>query len=472
MHTTQTDSGTTEVDLPPVPTLRRPRSLTQPRVWIFLVLLLGVGLGTWLWYSGHHNALEDWLTLAWSLPLGISILGLLGATKPWPHLASRKSSPVDDELIVVVPTIGRKDTFPGLERVCASLCKWLPACFPNARIDIVIEEGCEMSAEIRALQRPMVRVLTVPAAYETNEGTLYKARAAQYALGVRGAAGEARHDAWVLHMDDDTSVGPGTVNAMADFIINHGDVADLGQGVLTYPRQLALNRWTWFADAVRPADDLTRFRVLTGGGWPLAGLHGELLLVRSSVEADIGWDFGPRAITEDAHFGLRFAHRYPGRSRWFAGRCFGASPGSVGDFVRQRRRWAQGLLSVLVDRGVPIRYRVPMMYMVFAWLTGIFGNVCLMVVLAAVVFGFHMSPIWHPLTVVWAINFAYVVFLYVEGVCANARASGRRRPHLRWLLAVVLFIPLWSVMEGVGAMLGAGRWLRRRDGFEVVAKLT
>ncbi|MBW8740768.1 MAG: hypothetical protein JF621_27905 [Streptomyces turgidiscabies] len=88
----------------------------------------------------------------------------------------------------------------------------------------------------------------------------------------------------------------------------------LAQGMLTYPRENAVNRLTWLADAIRPVDDIARFAVLTGGGTPLAGLHGELLL-RASIEATIGWDFGPDSICEDAHLALVFASRHKGPQR-------------------------------------------------------------------------------------------------------------------------------------------------------------
>ena len=52
-------------------------------------------------------------------------------------------------------------------------------------------------------------------------------------------------------------------------------------------------------------------------------------VVRASVEAAIGWDFGPAAIVEDAQFALEFAARYPGRTGWFPARCYGVSPATL-----------------------------------------------------------------------------------------------------------------------------------------------
>ena len=66
-------------------------------------------------------------------------------------------------------------------------------------------------------------------------------------------------------MDDDTGVGPDTASALAQFINRQrrarpDDAKHMAQGILTYPRENAVNMLTWLADAVRPADDIARFR--------------------------------------------------------------------------------------------------------------------------------------------------------------------------------------------------------------------
>lgn len=201
------------------------------------------------------------------------------------------------------------------------------------RVDILTEEGCEAAADIDRLadSHPLIRVITVPKDYVPANGTRFKARANHYAHELRIEEGEALDYVWVLHMDDDTGVGPDTASSLAQFINRqrraHPDEAKhMAQGILTYPRENAANLFTWLADAVRPADDIARFRALTGMGTPAAGVHGELLVLRASIEATIGWDFGPKEIVEDARLALTFCRRYPGRSDWFNGRCYGASP--------------------------------------------------------------------------------------------------------------------------------------------------
>jgi hypothetical protein len=237
--------------------------------------------------------------------------------------------------VVVVPTIGRDNTIAALMRVVHSCCEHLPAYFPLLRIDLVIDENSEAHERITALgaANSGIRVITVPSAYRTRNGTRFKARANHYAHELRIRDAETTDDVWVLHMDDDTGVGPDTAAAMAEFIHDQRLVGDRGlhlaQGVLTFPREHSSNRLTWLADAVRPGCDISLFAASTGRGSPWRGLHGELLLVRASVEASIGWDFGPRSICEDADFAMRFCQLYPGRSGWLPGRSYGALPQSL-----------------------------------------------------------------------------------------------------------------------------------------------
>jgi len=244
----------------------------------------------------------------------------------------------------MVPTIGRHDVYPALERSVLSYVAYLPRCFPRLRIDLVIEEGCEAADRIQRLARrsPLIKLVVVPRGYRTKHGTRFKARANHYAHQLRVHQGLHRDDIWVLHMDDDTGVGPDTANAIARFIEEQyhagPDAKHLAQGILSYPSECSVNRLTWLADAVRPADDIARFAAMTGSGTPRAGLHGELLLIRASIEASIGWDFGPSSIVEDAQFAMIFAKRYKGRSAWFGGRCYGASPATIRNFTRQRER--------------------------------------------------------------------------------------------------------------------------------------
>ncbi|UGQ09434.1 glycosyltransferase family 2 protein [Yinghuangia sp. ASG 101] len=444
------------------------------------VVITGVGLWT---YSPNRTPLGWLLTVVWSLPVLGVLVGLQGALM----IRRRQkrvhemveAAPADKNLLIVlVPTIGRHDTYPALERSVSSFAEHLPEFFPHLRIDVLTEEGCEAADRIDALAATSdaIRVVTVPRAYATPNGTRFKARANHYSHELRIAEGEARHEVWVLHMDDDTGVGPDTAAALAQFVNRQNrkspdEEKHMAQGILTYPREHGVSRFTWLADAVRPADDIARFRALTGLGTPAAGVHGELLLMRADIEAEIGWDFGPKAIVEDAQLALTFCRRYPGRSDWFNGRCYGASPATARDFVKQRERWAWGLIGLCFDRSIPLRYRWFLSACVVTWVLGPLQHIAVILALAWATGDTNTSPVAQTVIVLWALNFAYVLWMYWEGLRLNGLVSANGR-RLWWEpIAVIVLIPVFSVLEGLGGLRGFLKFIRGEDNkFVVIAK--
>lgn len=443
-----------------------------------------IGLGVSLYLFDPHTSILGWIfTIIWSLPLLSTLVGVYGISvarrrmKKIRQIANDVEISLHDQLIVVVPTIGRHDTYPALDRSVTSYCAHLPGHFPRLRIDVVVDEECEAISKIYALagRSSFVRVIVVPKHYLTRAGTRFKARAIHYAHELRIVEDDVRDDIWVLHMDDDTAVGPDTALSIVRFITEQRKATEpkhLAQGILTYPRENAANWFTWLADSVRPADDLSRFAALTGSGTPLSGLHGELLLIRSSIEAEIGWDFGPNALTEDAQLALIFCERYPGQSGWFEGRCYGASPVSVRDFLRQRERWSWGLLGLAANRKIPLRNRVFLGYCVSNWVLGPLQNVLFVLTIAFILRIFSLSPVTRLVLVVWAMNMAFVVWMYWEGHKANIAASAaRRRRKPLELLCLILFIPIFSLLEGLGGIRGFLRLVTRKENqFVVIAK--
>ncbi len=447
-----------------------------------LVVTLGVALGlsyvAWLLHDGTVGVLGVVTTTLWTIPFSSSLIGLAGLLRTRRVLTAARDTtpvgPVDAMLIVVVPTIGRQDTYPALERVVASYCEHLPALFPRLRVDVVVEENCGARDAIEKLAGQLVRIVTVPAAYATPAGTRFKARANHFANEKRIADGEAGDDVWVLHMDDDTSVGPDTSVELARFVHAQQDDPDplhLAQGVLTFPREHAARRLIWLADSIRPAQDVSLYAITTGRGTPRAGLHGELLIVRASVEAEIGWDFGPRTVVEDSQFALSFVHRHPGRSGWFAGRSFGATPVNFADLLRQRERWAWGLLELSVDRRIPLRHRMLLVHNMIIWSAGPFQHVGVIVVAGILLGDFDTFPASAALLPLWAVNVGFQVWTYWEGLTLNARASAEKRSTWFDRVCMLPLIPFFTLMETVGFLRGFVRFVRHHEpAFAVIAK--
>ncbi len=247
----------------------------------------------------------------------------------------------------------------------------------------------------------------------------------------------------------------------------------MGQGILTYPRENSPNTLAWLADSARPAADFAQFSVFTGHGTPLAGLHGELLVLRASIEAEIGWDFGPKAIVEDAQWALAFSQRYPGQAGWFNGRCYGASPATLRDFVRQRDRWAWGLIGLATNKSIPLRRRAMIAYSVAAWLLAPLQHIAFILMLGACTGTMNTTPITDAVLPIWSLNVAYAVWTYWEGLKINCRSSANPRRTERELFAVLLLIPCFSLLESWGAIRGLWRFIKREENkFVVIAKPT
>jgi hypothetical protein len=462
--------------------LRYRHQAWRPGIFPFIVSFAVVLVFAMWAFQPNPSPLGWALTIVWSLPAVGSMVGLQGTLLIRRRFRRRAEMvpavpAYDDCLIVVVPTIGRLDTYPALERSVRSYVEHLPLYFPHLRIDVITEEGCEAQRQIDLLARrlPDVRVVTVPATYQTPNGTRFKARANHYSHELRIAEREAFGFIWVLHMDDDTGVGPDTAEAIAQFINRQRRQGAAGkhmaQGILTYPRENAVNRLTWLADAARPADDIARFRALTGMGNPMAGVHGELLLMRASIEATIGWDFGPQAIVEDAQLALTFCQLYPGRSDWFNGRCYGAPPASVRDFIKQRERWAWGLVALCFNRTIPLRYRAFLSLFVATWILGPLQHIGTILLIAWFTGNMNTSPVTESVIILWALNFGYVIWTYWEGLRLNALSSATGRRKWWEPVAVLALIPVFALMEGAGGLGGFLKFLSRRQRkFVVIAK--
>jgi cellulose synthase/poly-beta-1,6-N-acetylglucosamine synthase-like glycosyltransferase len=454
----------------------------EPALAPFVVAFVLVLAVTWWTYDSATGPIGWVTTLLWTLPVITSTVGIVGALLTRRRMRRQRSwdppKPVwQDIILVVVPTIARLDTYPALERSVLSYCAHLPAYFPHMRVDIVTEEGCAARHLIDALAEanPRVRVVVVPKNYRTPNGTRFKARANHYSHELRMLEGEAAENVWVLHMDDDTGVGPDTASSLARFINAQRraglNVKHLAQGILAYPRENAVNKLTWLADAVRPADDIARFAAFTGRGIPLAGLHGELLLIRASVEATIGWDFGPDAIVEDAQLALTFCQRYPGQSDWFAGHCYGASPATVRDLVKQRERWAWGLLALALNRTIPLRHRIFLGYCVATWVAGPLQHIGVILAAGVMLNELNTSPLSPYVLPLWALNIAYIAWMYWEGLKVNSNVSARVGRQWWEPICVIVLIPLFSLWEGLGGFLGLLRVLRADENkFVVIAK--
>ncbi len=443
-------------------------------LWLLAAVFFSVLSFVILHVSNTWNIFTVYATLSWSFGMPIIIMSFIGALRSRSLRISNFKGRVSNLVIFEIPTIGNHDVIPALSRVVDSILKYAPNNLDRWRIDVVTEEWSEARDEIslKYASHPNFNLVIVPKDYQTKNHSLNKSRALQYATDYHISRGENTPDIWLFHLDDDASVGQDTVAAIAEHIKFKGHRFYIAQGVLAFPHHLSKSIIAKFADSMRPTDDLTRFYFFTALlKTPLVGLHGENLLVRSDVEANIGWDSGNRPISDDSCFGLRFSEKYPGKSSFLPAFTYGASPSNVKDMLRQRRRWLVDLTNLGIYGPLPWRYRLLLIYSVIFWSSMATQNIMLVILILE---GLHLigfELITPPMAVMWAFTFSFWIWFYWNGLHINSAVSEEKIPFWKKAaLMVPLFFLVIGPLEFLGGVMGLFAFLRNERKFEVIRK--
>jgi egghead protein (zeste-white 4 protein) len=437
--------------------------VTGHRVFVVLVLVVSVAalfaIQHLVWPHGRspdawYEQAWSWGSLIWLSALIPSLLGLLGmiwyrhprdldAVEPIPQLVSLRIVSRGENVEAVTATIRR----------CQKEMARNPL-FPY--VIEVITENDELQ-----FPDPDIITLVIPPDYSTPNQSLYKARALQFAL----EHSTLPDDAWLVHLDEETQLTSSGVKGIARMIAEEVASGQLriGQGAILYHRDWKRHPFLTLADNVRTGDDFARFHFQHRLGVTLFGLHGSYIVCRNDVEKSVGFDFGPvGSITEDAFWALKCMEDGQ-RARWVEGYLEEQSTQRVGDFIKQRRRWFQGLAKVSLHAPVKRRLRLMLGFNTFTWMLAPLG---LLYTYAHWFWGFPVRG-W----VAWGANIAFASFvtLYLVGLKANLDEHGvtSRVKRAGWYAAQVILLPVFSAMESVGV---AYALLRPHAGFHVVKK--
>ncbi len=306
-----------------------------------------------------------------------------------------------------------------------------------------------------------VTSIIVPEEYQTPKGARFKARALDYAL----AASPVSDATWLFHLDEETHVTPSVARGIRNAIVEEESSGELriGQGVVLYHRDLALHPFLTLADSVRTGDDLGRFRLQHQFGRTAFGMHGSFILVRTDVEKEVGFDLGPSgSITEDAWWSLSEMARGR-RSRWVDGYCLEQSTRSIGDFIKQRRRWFIGLCLVCLRAPARFWHRVALVSSVAVWGVGWLGWWGISI--AIVVFNVRIPFV---VFLIGAASLTAYAALYVLGLELNLEQRGIPWPRrVVWHLIQVLLLPAFSLLESSAVVYGV---IRPDFNFHIVKK--
>lgn len=145
-------------------------------------------------------------------------------------------------------------------------------------------------------------------------------------------------------MDDESYVTSQTILALLKYIREGKGIAS--EGPIFYPLKFqTANRITAIAESIRPYACYDCVTQMTRP--PPLHMHGSNLLVRSDVEDEIGWNFGP-TLAEDQMFGFVVSQKYgPNSMGWHGGILLEQPPLNLKDHFFQRRRWVLGTMQNL-----------------------------------------------------------------------------------------------------------------------------
>lgn len=440
-------------------------SLTGHRLRIVAYMIAGITLlyifQSWLWPSGRspHTLLENiwsWGSLLWLgavVPGTLGLAGMLTFRHP-KHLDTVKPINKFVSWRIVSRGANVKALMETIRRCQSEMAK--TPLFPYV---------IEVVTDIPGIKLPPpdqdIKYIVVPQEYRTFNDTRYKARALHYVAQYS----QIPYDAWIVHLDEETqptSSGIKGICAMIREEENSGALR-IGQGAILYHRKWKNYPLLTLADNVRTGDDFARFHFQHKLGVTVFGLHGSYIVVRNDIEKSIGFDFGPEgSITEDAFWAL-VAMQRGYRCRWIDGYLEEQSTQSIMDFVRQRRRWFQGLAKVSIHAPVRFKWRFSLGLNTFFWALAPFAS---LYTFGNLFFGFS-----HAWWIQFFANYSFVSFeiLYLTGLKANLDEYGVKNWFKRagWFISQVVLLPFFSLLESLGVL---GAVFRPVSGFHVVKK--
>ncbi|MCB1000876.1 MAG: glycosyltransferase family 2 protein [Acidimicrobiales bacterium] len=438
-------------------------------ILVFLASLAVIRLmNDLLWAQGRPPAsgpehLVQWASWAWAASFPtvlVSVLALGMRTED-----ADEPPAVDPSVVVAFRIVSRGRNAAALAGTVEAVRRVMhDTPLFRYRIEVVTDEPVDL---------PPARDLhcmVVPDDYATPHRSRWKARALCYAI--ERSRNEAKD--YIVHLDEESWPSTSAVVGIAEYVARHNNrfLPPIGQGMILYYRHLtgrrAMPKFLTLADMLRTGDDIGRFRFQYRLGKAPMGMHGSYIVIRTDVEQRIGLDVGADgSLTEDAWFAMA-AQASGVEFTWVNGYVVEQAPERVVDFVKQRRRWWNGLFRVALFAPSKAWARTTLFGFLVLWGAAMVGSIY------TVLNGF-LGLATHPVAS-WlgSICFAWYLTMYVSGLRLNLAAwqqdtgvSLSRRRRVRYYGALVVLMPVFGMLEAAAVMYGMARPER---GFTVITK--
>jgi len=230
----------------------------------------------------------------------------------------------------------------------------------NFTVEVVANKPINLPMQKR------VREIVVPENYATKNGALFKSRSLQYCL--EDNVNILKPNDWIVHLDEETILTVNCVKGIINFVTE--GKFPFGQGLVTYASENVVNWVTTISDGICVTDDMgkTRFQFKMFHK-PLFGWKGTFMVAKFSAERDVSFDHGADgSIIEDIFFGLKaFSKGYS--FDWIEGEMCEKSAITILDFLKQRKRWFQGIILVVNSKSIPIKYKLFVISQICTWCT-------------------------------------------------------------------------------------------------------
>lgn len=319
--------------------------------------------------------------LTWLIPIPLLVLYYLAMFSLTPKdltidpllLTSHKAKLASTRILYTI--VSRGINVGSVEKSVSSVVYWTDRVSKDYGLPfthevwIVTEEDAYAKQRERydKIVRSGVRLIVVPADYQTKNRTKFKARALQYAVEYRLRVGFDTSNDWVYHQDEETNVGQDTILGNLDFIVNSNDARNFGPGIILYP-QIWHNNIPSAAEFWRSSlYDLLYLHSIKKVSNTATGYHGSHLMTRADVENELGWDYGQNTLTEDSIYAARILRLKPQSMGVMKGFAYEQPPFTISDLLKQRRRWILGASEVLKRNDVRRRDKLPILGGLVFW---------------------------------------------------------------------------------------------------------